>query len=119
LTTIRLSNIAFDGRHGVTANERLGTRRFEVDVDIEAAVEASELSDELRDTIDYSEVAEIVVKTGTDESHHLIESLARRMLTNLVTRFPGANVTLELRKLAPPACPGHPAFAAVRLSGRG
>jgi dihydroneopterin aldolase len=73
-------------------------------------------SDRLGDTVDYSAVAEIIVDIGTSETHHLLESLGGRMLDVLGARFPTAAFHLELRKLNPPACPGHPAFAAVRMS---
>jgi len=36
----------------------------------------------------------------------------------LADRFPMASFRMELRKLNPPACPGHPAYAAVRMSRR-
>jgi len=57
------------------------------------------------------------VAIGTGESHHLLESLARQMLEGVRERFPRVRrMQLELRKLNPPTCPGHPAYAAVRMS---
>ena len=48
--------------------------------------------------------------------HHLLESLARQMVEAVRERFPRIRrVQIELRKLNPPTCPGHPAYAAVRL----
>jgi dihydroneopterin aldolase len=64
-------------------------------------------------------VAEIIVELGTLETHHLLESLGQRMLDALGAKFPAATFRLELRKLNPPACPGHPAFAAVRMQRAG
>ena len=53
---------------------------------------------------------------GTGEPHHLLESLARRMVDGIRERFPRVRrVQIELRKLNPPTCPGHPAYAAVRI----
>jgi dihydroneopterin aldolase len=115
MSTLVLSRIAFEGRHGATEIERLSLRSFEVDVEIEASLEAARASDNLDDTVDYREVAEIVVELGTSEPHHLLESLAGRMLDRLATRFPSASFRIELRKLNPPACPGQPAYAAVRM----
>jgi dihydroneopterin aldolase len=115
VATIVLSGISFEGRHGVSTAERLSTRRFEVDVEIEADVSAAERSDRLRDTIDYTRIGGIVVAVGTSEPHHLLESLARRMLDALAAAFAGTRITLELRKMSPPGCPGHPAYSAVRL----
>lgn len=116
MATLVLSRISFEGRHGATAAERRSTRLFEVDIEIDAPLEASQVSDRLADTIDYSEVADVIVAVGTGEPHRLLESLARRMLDTLAERVPGAAFRIELRKLHPPSCAGHPAYAAVRLA---
>jgi dihydroneopterin aldolase len=114
--TIALSRIEFDGRHGATAVERRANRKFEVDVELDVEAAAAERSDKLADTVDYSRVAEVVVALGSGEPHHLLESLARRMVEAICARFPAARqIRLELRKLNPPTCPGHPAYSAVRL----
>jgi dihydroneopterin aldolase len=115
MSTLVLSRIAFEGRHGATEVERRSLRTFEVDVEIEARLDQARASDKLDDTVDYREVAEIIVEVGTSETHHLLESLAGRMLDQLGARFPHAGFRIEVRKLAPPACPGHPAYAAVRM----
>jgi len=119
MATLVLARISFEGRHGATEHERRSLRAFEADVEIDTPLEQACASDSLADTIDYREVAEIVVRVGTSETHHLLESLAGRMLDVLGARFPAATFRLEVRKLAPPACPGDPAHAAVRLSRAG
>ena len=119
MPTIVLSRIAFEGRHGNSAAERKTGRRFEVDVEVDAPLEAAQRSDRLTDTIDYSMVAEIIVGIGTGEPHRLLESLARRMLDALAEKIRGATAfRIELRKLNPPSCPGHPAYSAVRMERR-
>ena len=115
MSTVIVSGIGFEGRHGATAPERQTTRRFEVDVEIETSFEAAELSDRLTDTIDFRDISEVVVSLGTGEPHHLLESLARRMVAGLAARAPKARIRLELRKISPPYCAGNPAFAAVRI----
>jgi dihydroneopterin aldolase len=117
LLTIALRRIEFDGRHGATAVERRSTRKFEVDVELDVDAGVAEQSDLLADTVDYSRVADAIVAIGTGEPHHLLESLARRMLDAVRERFPRVRrVQIELRKLNPPTCPGHPAYAAVRMA---
>ena len=115
MATILVCGIGFEGRHGATAPERQTTRKFEVDVEIEAALDAAEQSDRLSDTIDFRDIAETVVTLGTGEPHHLLESLARRMVEALLLRAPKTRIKLELRKLAPPYCAGNPASAAIRI----
>jgi dihydroneopterin aldolase len=113
--TLVLKQIGFEGRHGATAVERRSTRRFEVDVEIDAPLIEAQTSDRLADTIDYAAVADVIVSVGTGEPHRLLESLARRMIDRLGERLPEATIRLELRKLTPPNCAGHPVYAAVRL----
>jgi dihydroneopterin aldolase len=111
--------IVFEGIHGATAAERQLGWRFEVDLEAEADVGAAERSDKLADTLDYAEMSRIVVEVGTGRPFHLLEALGRAMLDRLGARWPGAAFRLELRKLAPPHCPGRPEAVAVRLQGGG
>lgn len=120
MNTIVLSRIEFEGRHGATALERKSTRKFEVDLEVDFDGSAAERSDRLADTIDYSMMAEVIVGVGIGEPHRLLESLARRMVESLRQRVPAARIfRLELRKLNPPSCAGHPAYSAVRVTGEG
>jgi 7,8-dihydroneopterin aldolase/epimerase/oxygenase len=119
MPSLVLTRLAFEGRHGATERERRTLRTFEVDVEIETSLAQAAQSDALPDTIDYRDVAELIVTLGTSETHRLLESLAARMLDALAAKFPGASFRIELRKLNPPACPGHPAHAAVRMSRAG
>jgi dihydroneopterin aldolase len=112
---IRIADLRFDGCHGATAAERSLPRRFEVDVWMETPSGAAERSDSLADTIDYAEVAGLIVAIGTGPAFHLLEALARRMVDALCEKWPSARISLEVRKLSPPHCPGSPAFAAVRI----
>ncbi len=116
MATIVLSRIGFEGRHGATAAERRNTRHFEVDLEIDMPLETAERSDRLADTVDYSQIADLIVGLGTGEPHRLLESLARRMIEALAAKVPRASLRLELRKLNPPGCPGHPVYAAVRVT---
>jgi dihydroneopterin aldolase len=115
ITSIILRSLSFEGRHGATVKERRKTRRFEVDVRLDADFRAAERSDRLADALDYRDVADIIVEIGEGDPHRLIESLARRMVDALAERFPGSAITLELRKLTPPGCAGQPHFSAYRI----
>ena len=116
MPTLVLSQISFEGRHGATPVERQSVRRFEVDIEIDAPLETAQSTDRLTDTIDYRQVAEIIVGIGTGKTHHLLEALARAMIDALAAHLPGVTLRLELRKLNPPDCPGQPACAAVRMA---
>ena len=116
MPTLVLSRISFAARHGATPAERRSLRRFEVDVEIDAPLETAQSTDRLTDTIDYRQVAEIIVAIGTGETHHLLEALARHMIDALAAHLPKVTMRLELRKLNPPDCPGQAAYAAVRMA---
>ena len=116
MVTIKLCRVGFEGRHGATALERKTTRKFEVDVEAEFEALPGETSDRLADTVDYTGIADAIVSVGVGEPHRLLESLARRMVAALRARIPTARrLRLELRKLHPPSCPGHPDYSAVRI----
>lgn len=118
MLTIILNALEFEGRHGASALERRSTRKFVVNLEMDCDVAQAEQSDRLADTVDYTGAAEIIVGLGTGEPHRLLESLARRMVDALRARIPAARrVRLELRKLHPPSCPGHPGYSAVRIEG--
>ena len=115
MITIVLREIGFEGRHGATAIERKSLRKFEADLEVDIDGDSGQRTDRLADTVDYSALAETIVGIGTGEPHRLLESLGRRMLDTLQARVPAARFRLELRKLNPPSCAGHPAYSAVRL----
>ncbi len=115
MMTIVLRDIGFEGRHGATAIERKSLRKFEADLEVDVDGDSGQRTDRLADTVDYSALTEAIVTIGAGEPHRLLESLARRMLDTLEERVPGARFRLELRKLNPPSCAGHPTFSAVRV----
>jgi dihydroneopterin aldolase len=114
--TVVLRRLGFEGRHGATAIERRSLRRFEADLEAEVDGDAGQTTDRLSDALDYSVLADVIVRIGTGEPHRLLESLARRMLDALQAAAPRARFRLEVRKLNPPSCPGHPEYSAVRLT---
>ena len=72
--TVRVTGIRAEGRHGANAGEREQPQPFVVDV--EAEVEAG--GDTIGETADYREIAGLVRALIEEESHTLIETLARR-----------------------------------------
>ena len=72
---ISLKGIAGFGYHGVMPEERKEGQYFYVDVDL--STNLNELSDDLKNTIDYSKAVEIVIQVITGEPVNLIETLAK------------------------------------------
>jgi dihydroneopterin aldolase len=112
---IRIEGLSFLASHGATEEERRGQRRFEVDVQIETQVARAAETDDLSMTVDYQELAGIVLHAGTSRTYRLLEAVAAAILQAVAERVPDAGIVVEVKKLAPPA-PGTPRHASVRLS---
>ncbi|MBI5477279.1 MAG: dihydroneopterin aldolase [Deltaproteobacteria bacterium] len=115
---IVIRGIQFQASHGASAEERRQTRRFEVDLEIQARdpIAKGGETDRLADTVDYLELCTLVIRVGTEATCHLVEKVARRILDAVGARHPAAHVTVEVRKLDPP-CPGAPKYCGVRIAG--
>lgn len=114
---ILLEGVEFVGPHGVLEHEREFGCRFRVDLVLGFDVERAGQTDRLADTVDYSAVAETVVRIGTGESFWLLEKLAETICDAVLEGFPVGRVDLTLRKLHPPIG-GTPHAVGVRMSRR-
>ena len=96
-----MSGLRFHAFHGLTRLERQVGVRHRVDVWMDADIERAAASDRIEDTIDYREVHDLVVRTGRDNSFHLIETLAARICRELLGRFSCDEVRVSVRKETP------------------
>ena len=95
---IRLKNIQIYAYHGAHAHEREYGARFEIDVELCAALEHAVNSDDLADTIDYVKLLDVVVSIATAKRFHLLESLADAIAAQLLAQFPASEVIVRVRK---------------------
>jgi len=99
---IVIENLSFDGRHGCLPFERETGVRFQVDVELEADLSQSAESDDLAHTVDYRNVAELVIEIGTERSFQLVERLADQIAREVLARFDRVQgLTVTIRKLVP------------------
>jgi dihydroneopterin aldolase len=73
---IALTNMRFQGRHGVSAGEREMAQPFEVDVELHLDLRPAGLTDDLDKTVDYRGIFEICRSVVEGPSRQLIETLA-------------------------------------------
>jgi 7,8-dihydroneopterin aldolase/epimerase/oxygenase len=106
--------LQFLGKHGVFDEERRDGRNFRVDVEADLETVQRGEGDALARTVDYREIADVVLEVAHGPSRHLIETLADEMATRLLTRLPLASVQLTLRKYAD-GVPGDPEWVAIRV----
>ncbi len=95
---IRLKNIQVYAYHGVHDYERERGARFEIDVELEAALDQAVISDDLSKTIDYVNVLRVVLDINEANCFHLIETLADKIGTEILEQFPVHEVIVRVRK---------------------
>ena len=100
--TITLSGMRFEGRHGVSAEERAFPQLLELDLILEADLAPAGRSDDVADTIDYGPVIEIARGVVERNSFRLLESLAAALADKVLLLTPARAVTVSVRKLAVP-----------------
>ena len=100
--TILLEGMEFFAFHGCFKEERIIGTKFIVDLKIETDTTISETSDHLRDTVDYVGLYQCV-KKEMDEKSHLLEHVAKRILTAVHKDFPAIDsIKLKIAKINPP-----------------
>ena len=76
MDVIRIDGIRAFGRHGADPGERDAAQPFDVTLMIESDLGPASVSDELKDTIDYSVLRETISRIIEGTSFRLIERLA-------------------------------------------
>ena len=104
------------GHHGVTSEEKVLGQRLLFDVRLTMdGCDAAE-TDDVVDTVDYTEVLDVVVDVATTQSFSLLERLARATAETILRRFPVDEVWVQVTKPHPPvACALASVGAAVEL----
>ncbi len=101
---LSLLGMRFLARHGVLPEEKVRPQRFEVDVVLHADLATASASDDLRDTVDYAALHELVGAIVTGPSFDLIEALAGAIARAvLAATDPGIVDAVEVRVRKPDA----------------
>ena len=95
---IQLNGMRFYGFHGVDAAEQSLGQVFVVDVEILCDLGTSAISDDISDTINYSEVYALVRETVQGTSHNLIERVAHNIAERVLGDFCAASVRVNVKK---------------------
>jgi dihydroneopterin aldolase len=98
---ILVSSIDCVAAIGVTAEERTIRQRLSIDVEVLVDAARAARADSLKDTIDYSRVATLVMDVCRGRDFHLIETLAEQLAARILAEFPTPQVRLLVRKISP------------------
>lgn len=110
-----LHGMAFEGRHGVSDEERSEPQVIELDVELDVDLRPAGTSDELARTVDYSAVFEICRAQVEERSHHLLEALGEQIAAEILGAF--ASVQRAVVIVRKPGVPldGIVEYAGVRI----
>ena len=111
---ITLKNMMFKASIGVTDWERRVPTTVEIDIEVGADLRKACISDDLHDTINYSEIHNAVNRTVVSRHYNLLESLAQEVADAVLDQSRCLAVTVKVRKPNPPF-PGMCAYAEVEI----
>ncbi|EAD2801056.1 dihydroneopterin aldolase [Listeria monocytogenes] len=112
---IYLNELVFYGYHGVLAEETKLGQTFRVSLILGFSTKKAGVSDSVDDTVSYAEVYETVKEIVEGTPFKLIEALAEKIATEVLTGYPLLEeVTVKLIKPNPPI-PGHYDSVAVEI----
>lgn len=115
---IYLHGMVFEGRHGVTDEERSEPQQIEVDLEVELDLRPAGTSDDLARTVDYSDVFEICRGVVEDQSLHLLEGIAEAIADGILRALPAVDaVNANVKKPGAPLA-GMVEHAGVRIERR-
>ncbi|MGV1012829.1 MAG: dihydroneopterin aldolase [Flavobacterium sp.] len=100
--TIKLQNIRTFSFHGCLEEEGKIGSDYRVDLEIKTDLRKSALSDDIKDTVDYVLLNQIVVEE-MDIRSKLLEHVANRIIVRIFKEIPSVSrIILSVSKLNPP-----------------
>lgn len=112
---IILNNLQFYGYHGVFSEENKLGQRFNVDLQLHLSLKKAGKTDDVKDSIHYGHVFEVVQRVVEGEAKDLLEAVAESIAETLFENFPLLEAcTVRVVKPDPPI-PGHYDSVAVEI----
>lgn len=111
-----LRGMEFYGYHGVRPEEKRLGQRFVVDVELETDLSAAARTDDLEQTINYSQVFGLVREVVEGPASNLLEAVAERVAEGVLARWPSVEaVRVRVKKPCAPISGGHLEYAGVEV----
>jgi dihydroneopterin aldolase len=106
LDRITIHGINVLGHHGVEEAERKVGHRLVIDVDLYLDLSPAARDDDIKETVNYEAVCNLVEKVTAEEEFLLIESLASEIAAKVLERFSPDAVTVKVKKFNLPIATG-------------
>ncbi|MBN1901863.1 dihydroneopterin aldolase [Candidatus Sumerlaeota bacterium] len=102
---IKLANMGFYAFHGTTSAEKQVGQRFYLDVELFLDLRPAGASDNIRDTINYEKVYEIISEVTKRKKYNLLEALAEDIVDEILNHYPKLErIRVKVRKPQVPLC---------------
>ena len=92
----------FYGYHGVNPEEKVQGQKFIIDVDINCNLSLPGQTDDLNDTVNYSDIYKLIKNIVEGPSLDLIESVAEKIAKSILSTTQADAVTVTVAKMNPP-----------------
>ena len=99
---IILSEMEFYGYNGVNPEEKVQGQKFIIDVDINCNLSLPGRTDDLNDTVNYSNIYKLIKNIVEGPSFDLIESVAEKIAKSILSTTQADAVTVTVAKMNPP-----------------
>ncbi len=106
LDRISIHGINVLGHHGVEEAERKVGHRLVIDVELYLDLSLAAADDDIKETVNYEAVCNLVEKVTAEEEFLLIESLAAEIAAKVLERFTPPAVTVRVKKFNLPIATG-------------
>ncbi len=111
---ILLEGIRVPAALGVTAAERRMRRPVTLDLEVERDLRDAGRTDQIRQTLHYKRIFEVVEDVAAHQEHKLVEALGERIAEAVLGKFDAQAVTVTVRKATPIA--GVLDYAGIRIT---
>ena len=99
---VEIRGLSIYTHHGVTDAEQEVGQRLDFDLTFDVPDCDAVLTDRIEDTVDYSEVSDIVALAATEKSYRTLERLCQEVAERLMERFDCDSVQVRAAKPEPP-----------------
>ncbi|HVP58105.1 MAG TPA: dihydroneopterin aldolase [bacterium] len=96
---ITIQGINVLGHHGVDEAERKVGQRLAIDVELHLDLRGAAAKDDIRKTVNYEDVANLIEKVAGEEEFLLLESLAEEIARKVLAKFAPSAVVVRVRKM--------------------
>jgi dihydroneopterin aldolase len=98
MSVIYIKDLVVEAKHGVHQHEKDKPQRFVINLELTLDMTQAVASDDLADTLNYSELRQIIIDTTQNNSFNLIERLAQAIADAILTDHRIQKLSLTIDK---------------------